>query len=143
MITNKEIMPIIRDWILSYPYETPYRDISIEFGEIGIPAAIGDRNALRLNGRTKINERKWLAGGGITTWRINFAIIAWRNTNDPEIWRDILEFINRFIAWVDEEEHKRDTPEQNPLLPQLSDPGTYLEKISANDGSPYEILTSG
>ena len=115
--------------------------MSIDYGQIDRSDRGGEGNALSLTGRMKTGERKSVTGRVTETWRVNFSITMWRDTNDNELRRMIGEFILQFIQWVNEENRKRGKPDENPGLPHFSD--TEHESISADGGGPTAILDGG
>ena len=62
----------------------------------------------------------------------------WRHTNDNEFRRDISNFINRLMNWVNDENMKRFTINMNPMLPNFS--MTETETISADGGIRTAII---
>ena len=141
MLTDKEIMEPIREWLLTYPYSAPFGSLEIDHGQIDHSDRHGEGNALRLVSRLKINERKNTWGTVTETWRINFVLTMWRDSNDNDLRREISEFILQFIQWVNDENRKRGKPDANLLLPRFSD--TEQEVISADGGGQTATLTTG
>ena len=141
MLTDKEILEPLRDWILSYPYTTPVLEIGIDYGTVDRSDRQGEGNALQLSGRMRLKEQKTVTGRVVETWRINFAIVIWRDTNDPELHRQISEFILQFISWVSDEQRKRNKPTRNQLLPTFSD--TDYEVLLADGGGATALLDVG
>jgi len=141
MITDKAILKPVRAFLMTYPYKTPYNDIQIDYGQVDRSDTSGEGNALRLTNRVKVRERKSVTGRITQTWRVNFSIVMWRDTNDNEIRCEISEYVLQLIEWVDSENRKRGTNEANPLLPMFSD--TEKEKISADGGGATATLPNG
>ena len=141
MLTDKEILEPIRDWILTYPFTVPIGRIEIDYGQVDRSDRRGEGNALSLTSRLKITERKNTWGVITETWRVNFAVIIRRDANDNEIRREVSEFILRFIQWVNDENRKRGRAGENPLLPHFSD--TKEETISADGGGATATLDGG
>ena len=143
MLTDKQILEPTRDFLMTYPYTTPVGEIDIDYGQVEQTGsdASGEGNALRLIGRIKIRERKSVTGVVTETWRINFALVMRRDTNDNNLRMEISEFILQFIEWVNSENRKRGKTGANPKLPQFSD--TERETISADGGGQTAMLPSG
>jgi len=140
MLTDKQILEPTRDFLLSYPYTTPLNEIAIDYGQVEQSGSDkqGEGNALRLTSRLRVGERKTVTGRKIVTWRINMALVIWRDSNANELRREIAEFILQFIEWVNIENGKRGKPEQSPRLPVFSD--TDYEVISADGGGQTATL---
>lgn len=140
VLTDKEYLEPIRDFLMTYPHTTPINKIDIDYGQVDETGSDseGEGNALRLISRIKVRERKSVLGRITETWRINFALSMRRYINDGEQRRDIDEFILQFIQWVTDENRKRGTKDVNPKLPQFSD--TEYETISADGGGMTSML---
>jgi len=138
MLTNQEILEPLRDFLLTYPYTTPVQSIAIDYGQVEKSDDAGEGNALTLVSRLRLRESKTVTGRVIETWRFNFALIIWRDTNDNELRREISEFIIQLISWVNDENRKRGRSYQNPALPTFSD--TEVESLNADGGGLVRIL---
>ena len=143
MLTDKQILEPIRDFLMTYPYTTPVGEIEIDYGQVEQTGsdASGEGNALRLTGRIKTREQKSVTGVVTETWRINFALVMRRDTNDNNLRKEISEFILQFIEWVNASNRKRGKEDANPKLPAFSD--TEKETISADGGGQTAMLPSG
>jgi hypothetical protein len=131
MLTDKQILEPVREFLLTYPYTTPVKNIAIDHGEIEKTGSdsSGEGNALRLVGRTRYGEKKSITGKVTTTWRISFSLVMWRDSNASNFRRDVGEFGLQFVQWVEDENAKRGTKDQSKVLPRFSD--TENERISA------------
>ena len=135
MFVEFEYLSAVRDFLLQYPYPAPWNEILIDHGAIVERQGSdrwGEGAALISNGDILVSRRRSVTGRETQRKRTNFSLIMWRATNDDEFRRDIANFINRFINWVNEENIKRGTISQNPYLPILS--MTDFENISADGG---------
>lgn len=140
-MTPREYLSSFRDFLMTYPRPTPYAEIAIDYQDVDPrgSARSGEGNALRFNGRLIISDRKNVLGEGTRRERINMALVMWRSTNDNENRRDIINFINDLVDWFNQENDKRGTINENPLLPHFSD--TDYEIIVADGGGQTAAIS--
>jgi len=149
-MTDFEFLTDVRAFLLTYPYLAPYQDLLIDYEQIiemqnsdrfGAGAALllaGDSIVSKIENKNVIGETMKPV---IHNKRINFALIMWRDSNDDEFRRDIGNSLTQLIKWVNDENYKRGTPDENPKLPKFS--MTDIESISATGGIPTAVLDRG
>lgn len=71
--------------------------------------------------------------GIVRDYQKNMMLFLRRRTNDNDLRRDLGELVMNIGLWVDEEEDKRGTAEENPLLPKFGDDPAYERIVCGNE----------
>ena len=136
-----EYLTAVREFLLTYPHELPYKRLEIDH-ELIVELQGSDSGnagaALISGGISTINILTNVRGKKIYNNRINFSLAMWREANDDEFRRDFTNSMNRLINWVKEENAKRGTPQENSALPHFST--TNSETISADGGVKIAMI---
>ena len=138
-----------RDFILSCPLPAPvelnfklisetgldYEEIEATFGGSDVDGAGA---AIIGRGNELINERRTVTGRSIQSRRFLSAIRFWRSSIENEFRRDIINYLNQLINWINDENSRRYKATANPALPHFS--MTRIESITASGGARTAII---
>jgi len=132
----------MREFLLTFPYNAPWYELTLDHEFIttrNVDAALAStgNNLIRRHSRKNVlgEFEVWK-----TDMRINFEIRMRRDTADDSFRRDISNFLNCFIMWINFENANRGTTLQNPILPKFSNIDEDKEMITAQGGILTRII---
>lgn len=151
MLSNAEYITAVREFLLTVPFPAPLDTESffiggingtgIDYGRI-VQGEGSDRWGtgcmIQSSGLQRISQPKSVTGRTSPRHRINFAVEFWRSEQDGEFIRNITNFLNDMINWIEYENSLRNTPDKNPYLPKFS--MTNFEEISATGGVRVRMI---
>jgi hypothetical protein len=148
----------IRNWLLSMPFEISIMsdwqfldENGIDYGAItenknsdkkGAGAALQFRGENDISPPSKINVLGKPMLHVFSRFQFNAALIMWRDVSDGEFYEKISDVNMGIIKWVYDEQKRRGTHAENPLLPNFGD-NPAAEIVTARDGSEGLILPGG
>ena len=137
----------VHNFIISYPHDVPtaggFRALDV-LNYVDFDTVMGnvlENDALVPAGMEQIGKTKKVATGrAFEYWRVNFAVIMRRETGIDEFRRATAEFMTEFTNWANGENRRRDTPNENPILPKFGN--TKNENMSVGGGYRTKMIES-
>ena len=141
----------VHSFLTTYPHDVPF---AAGFGTFevlqyvdfdSVMGTMVEGNVIGLAGDNLIRRTKTVSGRVTEVKLTNFAIIIRRLTNIDELRRDTAVFVKELIEWVNDENRKRKTPDENPKLPKFGNTnnesmtatGGYKTGVHLDSGQPF------